>query len=53
MGGSDHNGLEVTVVGRDLAGSSKEEVPDWAKADMKAMRDKLGEVEWGGRVWSA
>ena len=47
LGGSDHNGLEVTVVGRDLAGSSKEEVPDWAKADMKAMRDKLGEVEWG------
>ena len=46
LGGSDHNGLEVNVVGMAVADSSKEEVPDWAKADMKALRDKLGEVEW-------
>ena len=46
LGSSDHKGLEVTIVGMDLAGSSKEKVPDWAKADMKAMRDNLREVEW-------
>ena len=47
LGSSDHNGLEVTVVGMAGKGSTKEEVPDWSKADMKAMRDKLGEVAWG------
>ena len=47
LGSSDHNGLEVNVVGMAVESSTKEEVPDWAKADMKAMRDKLGEVEWG------
>ena len=47
LSSSDHNRLEVTVVGMAGKGSTKEEVPDWSKADMKAMRDTLGEVAWG------
>ena len=26
--------------------STKEEVSDWAKADLQAMREKLGELDW-------
>ena len=47
MANSDHSGLEVNIVGRAADVSTKEEVPDWAKAYMQAMRDKLGEVVWG------
>jgi hypothetical protein len=47
LGNSDHSGLEVNIVGRAADVSTKEEVPDWAKADMQAMRNKLGEVVWG------
>ena len=33
-------------MGRGADVSTKEEVPDWAKADLQAMKQKLGEVEW-------
>ena len=31
-------------------GSSKEEVPDWGKADMQKMKAKLSELEWEDEV---
>ena len=35
------------MLGMAAEGSSKEEVPDWTKADMRAMNDKFGgEVDW-------
>ena len=46
LGNSDHNGLEVTMLGKAPGKSSREEVPDWAKANMEGMREKLGEVDW-------
>ena len=46
MGNSDHSGLEVNMVGMPVDRTTKDEVPDWVKADMQAMRMKLGEVEW-------
>ena len=46
LGNSDHSGLEVNMVGMPVDRTTKEEVPDWVKADMQAMRVKLGEVEW-------
>ena len=46
LGNSDHNGLEVTLLGKAPDRSSREEVPDWAKANMEGMREKLGEVDW-------
>ena len=46
LGNSDHSGLEVSLVGRAPDVSTKEEVPDWAKADMQAMREKLGQIRW-------
>ena len=47
LGSSDHNGLEVSIVGMAADKSTKEEVPDWAKANMQEMKTKLGEVVWG------
>jgi hypothetical protein len=41
LGNSDHSGLEVSIVGMAVEGSTKQEVPD-----MVAMGEKLGEVEW-------
>ena len=41
LGNSDHSGLEVNMVGMPVDRTTKEEVPDWVKADMQ-----LGEVEW-------
>ena len=46
LGNSDHNGLEVTLLGKPPDNSSKEEVPDWSKANMERMREMLGEVDW-------
>ena len=46
LGNSDHNGLEVTLVGSGQDKSSKEKVPDWTKANMEGMREKLAEVHW-------
>ena len=46
LGNSDHMGLEVSLVGMVPVMSSKEVVPDWAKADLQGMRDKLGMVMW-------
>jgi hypothetical protein len=47
LGSSDHYGVEVNLMGMTGGdGSSKEEVPDWAKADMDALSDRLGEVDW-------
>ena len=50
LGTSDHFGLEVNLQGmaEESSSNSKEEVPDWAKADMKAMSGKLDEVDWRG-----
>ena len=45
LGNSDHRGLEVNEVGRAPDRSSKEEVPDWYKANMQGMRERLGEVD--------
>ena len=33
-------------MGRGADVSTKEEVSDWAKADLQAMREKLGELDW-------
>ena len=46
LGNSDHNAIEVTMLGKAPDKSSREEVPDWAKAIMEGMREKLGEVDW-------
>ena len=46
LGGSDHNGLEVSFVGMDADKTTKEQVPDWAKANMQEMRVRLGNVDW-------
>ena len=46
LGTSDHSGLEVNIIGNTADGSTKEEVPDWGKADMLAMKTKLSEVGW-------
>ena len=46
LGNSDHSGLELNIIGMTADRSSKEEVPDWGKADMEAMKVKLSEVEW-------
>ena len=46
LGNSDHMGLEVSLVGRVTDVSSKEEVPDWEKADLQGMREKLETFEW-------
>ena len=46
LGNSDHMGLEVSLVGRAPDVSTKEEVPDWARADLQGMREKLGMVVW-------
>jgi hypothetical protein len=46
LGTSDHSGLEVNIIGMAAEGSTKEEVPDWAKADMRGMKEKLWEVDW-------
>ena len=46
LGTSDHSGLEVNIIGMAAEGSTKEEVPGWAKADMRVMKEKLLEVEW-------
>ena len=46
LGNSDHRGVEANIMGRGADMSTKEEVPDWAKADLQAMKQKLGEVEW-------
>ena len=46
LGNSDHNGLEVTLLGQPPDKSSKEEVPDWPRANMEKMREMLGEVDW-------
>ena len=46
LGNSDHSGLGVEIVGMPTDRSTKEEVPDWAKANMQDMRVKLGEVNW-------
>ena len=46
LGSSDHYRVEVNLMGMMVEGSSKEEVPDWAKGDMDALRERLGEVDW-------
>ena len=50
LGSSDHSGLGVSNVGMAADGSSKEEVPDWGKADMQKMKAKLSEVEWEDKL---
>ena len=46
LGTSDHMGLTVSLVGRAPDVATKEEVPDWAKADLQAMKEKLGGIGW-------
>ena len=46
LGRSDHNGLEVGIVGMAADKPTKELVPDWAKANMQEMRTKLEQVDW-------
>ena len=46
LGSSDHSGLGVSIVGMEADNTTKEEVPDWAKANLEEMRRKLGEVDW-------
>ena len=47
LGASDHKGLEVNLLGATADRTTKELVPDWAKANMVKMREMLGETEWG------
>ena len=46
LGTSDHKGLEVNLLGATADRTTKELVPDWAKANMEKMREMLGEIEW-------
>ena len=46
LGSSDHNMIEINLVGPDLEQSSKQLVPDWSKADYEAIKVALEEVNW-------
>ena len=46
LGSSDHNRLEITLVGPAKDRSSKEPVPDWGKANYEAMGQTLQAVCW-------
>ena len=44
--GCDHNMLVTNLVGPALDQTTKEEVPDWSKADYNAMREAFEAVNW-------
>ena len=46
LGTSDHNKLEITLVGPAKDRSSKEKVPDWGKANYEALGQTLAGVDW-------
>ena len=44
--GCDHNMILTNLVGPVRDENTKEEVPDWSKADYNAMREALAAVNW-------
>ena len=48
--GCDHNMILTNLVGPARDQTTKEEVPDWSKADYNAMREAFEAVNWEEEV---
>ena len=46
LGSSDHSMLWIQVTAELTSSVSREQVPDWGKADMNKLRDELAGVNW-------
>ena len=46
LGRSDHSMLLVNIAGDTVTNISREEVPDWSRADMNKLKEQLQQIDW-------